>query len=67
MKLKKILKKLEKEVDKKLDLNKIFKDNNLDSLDLMSIISEVENEFNITLKEKDLKKIKNFKTLEKYI
>tara|TARA_B100000965_G_C19487232_1_gene711354 strand:+ start:344 stop:547 length:204 start_codon:yes stop_codon:yes gene_type:complete len=67
MKLKKILTKLEKEVDKKLDLNKSFKDNNLDSLDLMSIISEVENEFNITLKEKDLKKIKNFITLEKYI
>jgi len=67
MKLKKILTKLEKEVDKKLDLNKSFKDNNLDSLDLMSIISEVENEFNITLKEKDLKKIKNFTTLEKYI
>ena len=67
MKLKKILTKLEKEVDKKLDLNKSFKENNLDSLDLMSIISEVENEFNITLKEKDLKKIKNFITLEKYI
>tara|TARA_Y100000591_G_C21855030_1_gene714936 strand:- start:33922 stop:34143 length:222 start_codon:yes stop_codon:yes gene_type:complete len=65
--LKKIISKIEKDIDKKIDLEKNFKDNDIDSLDLMSVISEVENEYKIRFKEKDLKKIKDFKTLEEFI
>lgn len=62
--LKKVLTKIENEIDKKIDIKKNFKENDIDSLDLMSIISEIENEFKIRIKENDLKKIKDFKTLE---
>ena len=65
--LKKIISKIEKDIDKKIDLEKNFKDNDIDSLDLMSVISEVENEYKIRFKEKDLKKIKDFKTLDEFI
>ena len=67
MKLKKIYKELEKEVGKKIDLEKSFSENNFDSLDTITIISFVEDFFKIKLSEAQLKKIKNFKDLEKKI
>ena len=67
MKLKKIQKDLEKEVGKKINLEKSFTENNLDSLDIITSISFVEDFFKIKLSDVQLKKIKNFKDLEKKI
>lgn len=62
-----IKKKIEKDISKKIDLNLSFKKNNLDSLDLITAISVVEDHFKITVPEKSLKKIKDFKSLYKFI
>jgi len=58
-----IKKKIEKEISKKINLEKDFQKNNLDSLDIISLINLIENEYRIEIKENELKKIKNFKTL----
>ena len=59
--------KIENEISKKINLNKSFKDNELDSLDLITTISIIEDEFKIEIKESSLKKIKNFKALNEFI
>jgi len=64
---KKLKLKIENEISKKIDLNKSFEDNELDSLDLITTISIIEDEFKIEIKENSLKKIKNFKTLNEFI
>ena len=64
---KKLKLKIENEISKKINLNKSFEDNELDSLDLITTISIIEDEFKIEIKESSLKKIKNFKTLNEFI
>ena len=59
--------KIENEISKKINLNKSFIDNELDSLDLITTVSIIEDEFKIEIKENSLKKIKNFKTLDEFI
>ena len=56
-------KKIEKEISKKINLEKNFQKNNLDSLDIITFISLIEDEYGIEIKESELKKIKNFKAL----
>ena len=41
--------------------------NDIDSLDLLSIVSEVEDKFKIRFNKNNLKKIKDFKSLEEII
>ena len=59
--------KIENEISKKINLNKSFIDNQLDSLDLITTVSIIEDEFKIEIKENSLKKIKNFQTLDEFI
>jgi acyl carrier protein len=61
----KFLKKLEKELEKKIDIKKNFKQNDLDSLDIFTVISQFEDYYKIKLKDEDFKKIKNFENLKK--
>lgn len=63
----KIKKKIENEISKKINFEKNFEENNLDSLDLITTISVIEDEYKIEIKEKDLKKINNFKILYAFI
>lgn len=58
-----LLKLIEKETSKKINPKKNFKENNLDSLDLITIINLIEDEFGIEINENEIKKIKNFKSL----
>ena len=60
-------KKMENETDKKIDLDKNFVQNNLDSLDIITIISLIEDEFKIHISEQKIKKIKNFSDLSRLI
>ena len=60
-------KKIESEISKKIDFDKNFKDNNLDSLDLITAVGIIEDEFGIEIDEKRLKKIKDFKSLFSFI
>ena len=60
-------KKIENEISKKINLEKSFDENNLDSLDLITITSIIEDEFKTVISEKSLKKIRDFKTLYKSI
>ena len=50
----KIKKKIENEISKKINFEKNFKENNLDSLDLITTISVIEDEYKIEIKEKHL-------------
>ena len=61
------LKTVEKELDKKINLNKSFKQNNMDSLDLMTFISLFEDHYNLKIKDQEYKKIKNFSSFNKFI
>jgi acyl carrier protein len=61
------LKTAEKELEKKINLNKSFKQNNMDSLDLMTFISLFEDHYRLKIKDKDYKKIKNFSSFKKFI
>tara|TARA_B100000315_G_C14249314_1_gene438980 strand:+ start:68 stop:277 length:210 start_codon:yes stop_codon:yes gene_type:complete len=63
----KFIKKIEKEIERKIDINKSFIKNNLDSLDTFTLLSIFEDFYKIKLKEKDFKSIKNFKDLNKKI
>lgn len=62
-----LLKKIEKELDKKIDTKKNFVQNNLDSLDVITLISLLEDEFNIHISEKKFKKISNFQDLSNLV
>ena len=63
----KLKKKIENEISKKINFEKSFNENNLDSLDLITTISVIEDEHKIEVKEKDLKKINNFKSLFAFV
>ena len=65
--LQKILPAIEEELGKKVDLNKTFNDNDIDSLDSVSLLGLIEDEFKITLNSDDLLEVKDFKSLEKII
>ena len=65
--IKKFKSKIEKELEKKIDLDKDFSTNNIDSLDLISIVMILEKELKIKISEDILSKISNFKILEKVI
>lgn len=67
MKLNKIKNKLEKELGKKIFLEKNFIDNNFDSLDQITLVSFIEDHYKIRISESKLKKIKNFTDLEKIL
>ena len=59
----KLLKLFEKETSKKISFKKDFNENNLDSLDMITIVNIIEDEYGIEITEKEIKKIKNFKNL----
>ena len=61
------LKTAEKELEKKIDINKSFKQNKMDSLDLMTFISLFEDHYRLKIKDKDYKKIENFSSFKKFI
>ena len=63
----KLKKKIENEISKKINFETSFIENNLDSLDLITTISIIEDEYKIEIKEKDLKKINNFKSLLAFV
>ena len=65
--IKKFKSKIEKELEKRIDLDKDFLTNNIDSLDLISIVMILEKELKIKISEDKLSKVLNFKTLEKVI
>jgi len=65
--LKKILNDIEKELDKKVDLTKSYEENDIDSLDAVSVIGIIEDKLNVTFSDKDLSQVKDFKSLEKII
>ena len=60
-------KEIEKEIGKKINLLKDFDENELDSLDKISLVNYVEEKYNINLSSKKLSKIKNFQDLEKLL
>jgi acyl carrier protein len=60
-------KKIENEISKKINLEKSFEENKLDSLDLITLVSIIEDEFKKKISEKSLKNIKNFNQLYKSI
>ena len=62
-----LLKKIEKELDKKIDIKKNFVQNNLDSLDVITLISLLEDELNIHISQKKLKKINTFQDLSNFV
>jgi len=64
---KKFLKLAEKELDKKINLSKTFKENDFDSLDLMTFISIFEDYYKVKIKDTDYNKIKNFSNFKKFI
>ena len=64
---KKFLKLVEKELDKKIDLLKSFKENNLDSLDFMTLVSIYEDYYKVKIKDSHYKKIKKFSDFKKII
>lgn len=65
--LKKILNHIEEELDKKVDLTRSYQDNDIDSLDAVSIVGIVEDKLNVSFSDKDLPQIKDFKSLEEII
>tara|TARA_Y100000591_G_C21686748_1_gene620952 strand:+ start:254 stop:472 length:219 start_codon:yes stop_codon:yes gene_type:complete len=65
--LKKILNDIEKELDKKVDLTKSYEENDIDSLDAVSVIGIIEDKLKVTFSDKDLSQVKDFKSLEKII
>ena len=65
--LKKILNDIEKKLDKKVDLTKSYEENDIDSLDAVSVIGIIEDKLKVTFSDKDLSQVKDFKSLEKII
>ena len=58
---------IEKETDKKFDIKKNFVENNMDSLDMMSIIMGVEKKFKVKIPDKKLNSLKNINDLKKIL
>lgn len=67
MNIEKFKLKFEKEIEKKIDLNKNFLKNSIDSLDLISMVMILEKDLNIKISEGKLSKVTNFQELEKLI
>ena len=67
MNLVKFKSKFEKEINKKINFEKNFASNQIDSLDLISIIMIIEKDLKIKISEDKLSSINNFKELEKFI
>ena len=65
--IKKYIKKIEKELKKKIDLTKNFSSNNLDSLDLITVAMLLEKELKINISEDTLSKLKDFNQFEKIL
>jgi acyl carrier protein len=64
MELIKFKNKFEKEINKKIDFKKSFINNQIDSLDLISLVMIVEKELKIKISENKLSKLENFIQLE---
>jgi len=64
---KKFIKKIEIELEKKIDLKKTFIKNDLDSLDIFTVMAIFEDFYKTKLKDSDFKSIKNFEALKKKI
>tara|TARA_B100001057_G_C22270023_1_gene726567 strand:- start:93 stop:317 length:225 start_codon:yes stop_codon:yes gene_type:complete len=64
---KKIVTIIEKETDKKIDINKNFIENSMDSLDMISIVMGIEKKFKLKIPDKKLKSLKNINDLKKLI
>ena len=62
-----IIKNTENLNQKKFDINKNFSDMGIDSLDLFTIISEIETKFKIKIKDKEIDKIKSPKKLYTFL
>lgn len=65
--IKKYKTKIEKELKKKINFEKNFNQNGIDSLDLITIAILLEKELKIKISEDKLSKIKNFNEFEKFI
>ena len=61
--LRKIILKSVETIDKNFDENTSFKNLDVDSLDLYSIIQNIEDKYNMKINDKDLKKISSPKKL----
>ena len=48
-------------------LTKSYEENDIDSLDAVSVIGIIEDKLNVTFSDKDLSQVKDFKSLEKII
>lgn len=64
MELIKFKNRFEKEINKKINLKKSFIDNQIDSLDLISLVMIIEKELKIKISENKLSKLENFSDLE---
>ncbi len=64
---KKIIRIIEKETDKKIDIKKNFIENSMDSLDMISIVMGIEKNFKFKIPDKKLKSLKNINDLKKLI
>jgi len=65
--IKKLILIIEKETDKKIDIDKNFIQNDMDSLDMMSIAMGIEKKFKCKISDKDLNDIKKVQDLEKLL
>ena len=63
----KILKIAEKEIARKINIKKSFKENNFDSLDLMTFLAICEDYYKIKFNDNDYNSMKNFSDLFKLI
>ena len=61
--LRKIILKSVETIDKNFDENTSFKNLDVDSIDLYSIIQNIEDKYNMKINDKDLKKISSPKKL----
>ena len=50
-----------------MDLTKSYEENDIDSLDAVSVIGIIEDKLKVTFSDKDLSQVKDFKSLEKII
>jgi len=62
---KKFVKKVQDELEKKINFEKSFIEINLDSLDIYTLLSISEDFYNLKFKDHELKSIKTFKDLKK--
>ena len=50
-----------------INFEKTFEENDIDSLDAVSVIGIIEDKLKVTFSDKDLSQVKDFKSLEKII